>query len=131
VPDSLYSGIVSPLKDWQELGIPHFSGCIEYEKTFTLEKNADVLEIDLGKVNYMAKVSLDGNPETGRLWGPYRFQFANIPAGEHTVHVRVGNLMTNVLAPHQWDDQDPHWHYWDPHPEDFRSGIFGPVLLRC
>ena len=130
VPDALYAGITSPLMDWQDLGIPHFSGCMEYEKTFVLPCDTAVLEIDLGKVNYMAKVSLDGGQEAERLWGPYRFRFTDVPAGSLVLHVRVGNLMSNALAPHQWETEHGYWHAWDPKPETFRSGLFGPVVVR-
>lgn len=128
VPDNMYIGITDELRDWSEYGIPDFSGCVEYEKEFVLDEASDV-SVDLGEVCWMASVSVDGSEEVSRFWGPYRFTFRNLAPGTHILHVHVGNLIVNHLYRQVIDPETVIWEHCKPKPEDYRSGLFGPVTI--
>ena len=77
----------------------------------------------------MAKVSLDGGAEQSLFWGPYRAEFQNVSAGRHTLRVHVGNLLINRLKS-AVESGRGRWHRWAPSEADYRSGLFGPVILE-
>ena len=72
---------------------------------------------------------IDGGEEQSLFWGPYRAEFRNVPAGWHTLRVRVGNLLINQLRSAAESGRG-RWHRWAPSEEDYRSGLFGPVILE-
>lgn len=54
--------------------------------------------------------------------------FDNAAAGQHTLRVRVGNLLINQLRPIVQSGAGK-WHEWNPQEKDYRSGLFGPVKV--
>lgn len=130
VPDSLYVGIKSELKDWSEFGLGNFSGNIEYETEFILDEDTETIEVKLEDVRYMATVTVDDEYECQKLWSPYNFKFSgNFKKGVHKLHIHVGNLMTNLLMPHRNDGERDYWPMCRPTEEDYRSGLTGAVKI--
>ena len=100
------SGIARPLVlteliSWSRYPDPavrHFSGIASYQTRFTLPNDQGTVLLDLGRVEVMAKVRLNGR-ELGTLWkAPYRIDLtkALIP-GENLLEISVVNLWVNRL----------------------------------
>ena len=129
IPELMKRGVESALCDWAQLGLGEFSGVVSYETAFELPARAGMLAVDLGEVRCMAKISIDGGEERSLFWGPYRAEFQNVAAGRHTLRVRVGNLLINRLKS-AVESGRGRWHRWAPSEADYRSGLFGPVILE-
>ncbi|MBN2021799.1 MAG: hypothetical protein JW809_03315 [Pirellulales bacterium] len=97
--------VFDKLVSWSERpeeGVKHFSGTAEYAKTFILD--AEKLRrdrrwtLDLGKVEVMAEVTLNGK-NLGVLWKtPYRVDVTDALAeGENVLKVKVVNLWINRM----------------------------------
>jgi hypothetical protein len=113
------------LVDWTarpEEGIRYYSGTASYHKTFELPPGMDpdeqaALYLDLGKVNVMARVLLNGK-DLGVLWtAPWRVDVTQvIHPGENRLEVHVVNLWPNRLIgdEHLPDDgiRDGQWPSW-------------------
>jgi hypothetical protein len=95
------------LTDWTkrpEDGIKHFSGKASYRRTFEISDSLllaprSALFLDLGKVNDIAVVRVNGR-ELGTLWQPpYRVNIAAaVKPGANTLDVDVVNTWNNRLA---------------------------------
>jgi len=95
------------LTDWTEHstnGIKYFSGTATYRQTFDLSDSAlgtphSALILDLGKVNDIAVVRVNGQ-ELSTLWQPpYRLDItAAVKRGKNTLEVDVVNTWNNRLA---------------------------------
>ncbi|WP_078544712.1 hypothetical protein [Litchfieldia alkalitelluris] len=85
------------LGDWRTaLALPHFSGAVEYETTFSVEKDSKAL-LDLGHIRGTAEVWIDNQPVGIRVWRPYLFDLGeNLNEGSHRLRIRV----TNTLGTH-------------------------------
>jgi hypothetical protein len=149
------------LEDWSqrpEEGIKYYSGTVVYRKTFTLKReevaSAQPLWIDLGEVNCMAQVSLNG-VELGTLWtAPWSLEVKNsAKEGENLLEIKVVNLWSNRLigdekfpsdgiSNHKW----PEWllenkarvsqritfatyNFYKKDSPLLRSGLIGPVRI--
>jgi hypothetical protein len=81
-------------------GVKYFSGTATYVKTLTLPaaKPDERLCLDLGRVEVMAKVRLNGR-DLGLLWKPpYRVDItAAAQAGDNILEIEVVNLWVNRL----------------------------------
>jgi hypothetical protein len=111
-PAELASGADRPLEDWKAWGMERFSGLMDYEKTFRLDATGAMV-LDLGQVNHVAEVWLNGKRIASRMWGPHVFDVTSaIRRGENQLRVRVANLINNS--------------YGDLQP----SGLLGPVALQ-
>ena len=92
------------LTDWtkrQEEGIKHFSGKATYHQTFKVSvppPPASAMILDLGKVNDIAVVRVNGQ-ELATLWlPPYRLDItAAVKPGENTLEVDIVNTWNNRL----------------------------------
>lgn len=90
------------LTDWsmhENEGIKYYSGTAVYEQTFDVSDVTDKqLFLDLGEVNVMAKVWLNGQ-EAGTVWTyPWRLNISNyIKSGENKLKIEVVNLWINRL----------------------------------
>ena len=141
--------------------IKYFSGAATYRKSFTLSKEdlIDPLELDLGKIGVLAKVTLNGK-EVGTVWcEPFTIDIsAAAKAGVNELQIEVVNLWVNrmigdeFLAP--YENIHPKISRGQPLPSDslrktfeFRfggrnakhwkksdelhaSGLIGPVFLQ-
>ena len=155
------------LVSWSEHadpGVRHFSGEGIYDKTFavpdgTLGKDRRIY-LDLGRVQVMARVSLNGK-DLGVLWKPpYCMDVTEaLKAGDNTLEIRVTNLWVNRMigdedlaedserkpdgtlkAWPQWVlDGKPSptgrftftsWRLWKKGEPLVESGLIGPVALR-
>ena len=93
------------LTDWTkrtEFGIKYFSGTATYRKTFSvsaLRTSHSALFLDLGKVNDIAVVRVNGQ-NLGTLWQPpYRVNLASaVKPGENILEVQIVNTWNNRLA---------------------------------
>jgi hypothetical protein len=93
------------LTDWTrrpEAGIKHFSGQATYRRTFEVPASRTpgaALILDLGKVNDIATVRVNGR-ELATLWlPPYRLDIsAAVEPGANTLEVEVVNTWNNRLA---------------------------------
>lgn len=98
--------IVLPrLQSWSEhkdAGVRHFSGTGAYRGSFRLPQSALVagkrLELDLGRVEVMARVRLNGR-DLGLLWvAPYRVDITDAArVGLNTLEIEVTNLWPNRM----------------------------------
>ena len=110
------------LQDWSkcfEAGIKYFSGTATYRKGFSFQSSVPShrFYLDLGKVEVMAEVKLNGK-DLGILWKPpYRVDVTDaLKPGENTLEVKVVNLWINRLI---GDEQLP---------EDSERNPNGPPL---
>jgi len=136
------------LEDWAvrpEEAIRHFSGTATYRAAFeaSAEEAKSPLLLDLGVVNHVARVRLNGR-DLGVAWtAPWRVNLTGaIKAGTNVLEIEVTNLWTNRLI---GDGQLPTdkkrtvttWtQYSKPDPktkkpfEPISSGLLGPVTLQ-
>lgn len=97
-------------------GHPGYAGGARYGMTVEFP-DADQVRIDLGSVNEIADVSLDGRAVGSRAWQPYAAEIA-VAGGLHRLEVVVVNSSANE-APGPGIGSDP------ARP----SGLFGPVRI--
>ena len=124
------------LQPWKDLPMSEegkaFSGTAVYETTFTLPKGVKEVVLDLGRVDMIADVTLNGEP-VGVLWAsPYRLTLKGKP-GKNTLKVAVTGTWFNRLAydAGQPEDQRKTWTIAGPDPGSplRESGLLGPVRL--
>lgn len=114
-----------PLGDWTQLGLPHYSGGVVYEREVALpaEYAGQDLVLDLGRVRGTAELWVNGQRVGVRLWSPYRFSLrGRMRRGRN--HLRL--LVYNTLGPHFGDGYPTPYVY----PGQTVSGILGPVQIR-
>ena len=96
---------VDALKPWKELGTTPeakaFSGTADYTIDFTLDKvDADtVVLLDLGRVESLAKVEVNGK-DVGNVWSqPYRIPLTGaVKSGKNSLKVSVTDTWYNRLV---------------------------------
>jgi hypothetical protein len=145
-------------------GVRHFSGTAAYETTFVrpreLQGQGRRIWLDLGKVQVMAAVKLNGR-DLGILWKPpYRVEITDaVKAGENRLEIAVTNLWINRLIGDEElpedSDRNPDgtlkswptwvregqpspagrftftsWRLWKKGEPLAESGLIGPVTLR-
>jgi hypothetical protein len=104
------------LDDWTtrpEQGIKYYSGTAVYRKTVSL---------DLGKVNHLAAVSVNGK-NLGVLWtAPWRIDISSaVKDGANTIEVAVTNVWANRLIGDETQPSDFEWEHGDTRYSD---GLF-------
>ncbi len=124
------------LQPWKDLPLGDegkaFSGTAVYETTFTLPKGVKEVVLDLGRVDMIADVTLNGEP-VGVLWAsPYKLTVKGKP-GKNTLKIAVTGTWYNRLAydAGQPEEQRKTWTIAGPEPGGplRESGLLGPVLL--
>jgi hypothetical protein len=127
---------LSGLQPWKDLPLGDegkaFSGTAVYETTFTLPKGVKEVVLDLGRVDMIADVILNGEP-VGVLWAsPYKLTLKGKP-GKNTLKIAVTGTWFNRLAydAGQPEDQRKTWTIAGPEPGSplRESGLLGPVRL--
>jgi hypothetical protein len=99
------------LSEHPDPGVRHFSGTAAYRATFTLPSDRPApsrrLELDLGRVEVMARVALNGK-DLGLLWKPpYRLDVTDaLVPGENRLEVAVTNLWPNRLIGDEFLPED-------------------------
>lgn len=119
-------------------GIQRFSGKATYEREFTLGqlKEGQRILVDLGKVNVMASVRVNGKQLQAVWKSPYAVDVTHaVHPGVNQLSVDVVNLWVNRLIadaglpPEQritWTTYNP----YRPGDKQLPSGLLGPVVLR-
>lgn len=108
------------LGSWTEReGMEHYSGEVVYENEFRLEPSDlgehRLLCLDLGDVQEMAEVEVNGMAIGVRFWKPYVYSDISTVArpGVNTLRIRVTNSLANVY-----------------NGASLPSGLFGPVTVN-
>jgi len=118
---------------WNDYGLHRFTGFVDYESTFDLGNSYREVILDLGSVQYMAEVWINGENAGSRLWRPFRYDISGyIREGENSIRIRVGNLVHNEMC--LINDVEESIHFWGktgiPLLEDLDAGLFGPVKIK-
>ena len=97
------SAVFDTLVSWTEnadSSIKYFSGTATYKNSFALEADAgdNQVQLDLGAVNYIAEVTVNGQT-LGILWkSPYKIDITKaIKKGQNELEVKVTNVWANRL----------------------------------
>ena len=131
---------IPELKAWKDLDLGEegraFSGTATYEARFTLPdgRKEDALTLDLGQVDFIAEVRVNGQEAGVRWTPPYRFEIGPlVRAGSNTLEIDVTSTWFNRLA---YDAAQPEsrrktWTISGPAAgAPLRpSGLLGPVVL--
>ena len=115
------------LEDWTtrpEKGIKYYSGTAVYKKLVhlaTVPKDGKMY-LDLGVVNYLAAVSVNGM-KIGVVWTPpLRIDIGSaVKPGENLIEIAVTNVWANRLIGDEQESADLIWQAGDPR---FKSGQF-------
>ena len=96
-----------PLNEHDDFDVCHFSGTATYSTTFKIEKVNEPLFIDLGDVQVIAEINLNGKT-LKTLWKPpFRVDISDaVQSGENNLEVKVTNLWVNRLI---GDEYFPAW----------------------
>ncbi|MCP4314050.1 MAG: hypothetical protein GY790_22585, partial [Bacteroidetes bacterium] len=96
-----------PLNEHGDFDVRHYSGTATYKTTFHVEKTEEAMFIDLGDVQVVAEITLNGR-EFKTLWKPpFRLDISDVvKSGENDLEVKVTNLWVNRLI---GDEQFPAW----------------------
>ncbi len=107
------AGVVRELKSWNMCSLGAFSGYVDYTTEFVVDSVKQPVRLDLGHVQHLAEVWVNGRSVGSRLWAPYEYELGDaVRAGTNTLRVRVGNLVANNMG------------------VAAESGLFGPVVQR-
>ncbi len=132
--------IMTGLEDWSSSSdekVRYYSGSAVYRNTFTLNEipSGHQLYVDLGKVNVMAEVKVNGKSAGGAWTAPWRVDVTNfVKKGENTIEIEVVNNWINRLI---GDSKLPEgqritWVNENPAKPDMAlqsSGLGGPVRI--
>ena len=123
------------LTDSEDPGIKYFSGTASYSKTFELADAPEKIVLDLGDVQNIAEVIVNGR-SVRTLWKtPYSVDVTSyVHLGENELEIRVTNLWPNrLIRDAQLPEQERLTHITYPFygPDDplRPSGLIGPVTL--
>ncbi|MGA4987445.1 hypothetical protein [Nonomuraea bangladeshensis] len=108
------------LGDWEERGLPGYSGGVRYRTTVTVPAAGPGL-LDLGRVRGTAEVVVNGEPCGVRVCSPYRFA-VELAEGANVVEI----LVLGTLGPYLDEVSPTHFVFAGQRA----SGLFGPVRLR-
>ncbi len=127
---------LTPWNENADPAIKYYSGTATYRTTFTLPYRCAAAVLDLGRVDEMARVRVNGK-DVGTLWKPpYTIDISSaVKPGENALEVDVVNVWLNRLV----GDAQP----GVENPETFTttkswkadtplqsSGLLGPVVVR-
>jgi hypothetical protein len=163
-PEKITLPELQSLSTHQEPGVRYFSGQVTYQRNLNIPKDmlgeGRELYLDLGQVEVIAEVTLNGH-SLGTLWkAPYRVDISGAAKpGENDLSIRVTTLWPNRLIGddaipvdgeengeyfNKWPDwlkegKPPatrqrvtfvSWHHWRADSNLLASGLMGPVTLR-
>jgi hypothetical protein len=109
--------VTRPLASWTDLD-PRYSGRGRYTRRFSVPAGFVAagrrIQLELGQVDEIAEVRLNGRDVGDRVWAPYRLDVtSDLRAGENTLEVVVTNTQANEIE-----------------SRPLSSGLLGPVALR-
>ncbi len=101
------------LASWSENadpGVRYFSGTATYRKTFSCAKGTGRVWLDLGEVQNLAQVTLNGR-ELGILWhAPFSVEVTDaLREGDNELEIRVTNLWVNRMIGDEFEPDDVVW----------------------
>ena len=129
------------LTSWTAASDPrvrYFSGTATYRCSMNVPRawqdGGGRIEFDLGEVDDIAEVALNGVPLGLRWRAPYRFPVAGaVKAGVNSLVVRVTNTWTNrLIGDAQQDARDVAWTSYNPyeaHSPLRPAGLLGPIRV--
>jgi hypothetical protein len=131
---------ISELKAWEDLDVSDearaFSGSAIYTTTFDVGEIKPEMRfsLDLGHVEMIAAVSLNGKPLRTLCMPPYRLDITEtVQAGINTLTIEVTSTWFNRLVydANQPEDQRKTWTISGPAKDEAlrKSGLLGPVVL--
>ncbi len=131
---------VTELKPWKDLPLNEagraFSGTVKYRTTFDWQaKKGCRAELDLGRVESIAKVTLNGKPVRTLWTPPYRADLTKtLKKGRNELEIEVTHTWFNRLV-HDANQPESARRTWTLHGPAANaplreSGLIGPVLLR-
>jgi hypothetical protein len=82
------------LQPWNVMGYPTFSGSAVYRRLVRVPAEPD-LTLDLGRVEDVAVVRVDGRRLASLAWPPYTCSLADVAPGEHELSIEVTNGPAN------------------------------------
>ena len=105
--------VLEGLSDWKDHadpGVRYFSGTAAYRKTFPFRKTGGRVWLDLGEVQNMAEVLVNGR-SCGILWhAPFCADITDaLREGENELEVRVTNLWVNRMIGDEFEPDDVVW----------------------
>jgi len=141
-PDEITVDPLASLSEATNPGVKYFSGTATYRKTFDwqpapqIKNQTSAMWLDLGEVQVMAQVKLNGH-DLGTFWQPpFRVAVTDaLQSGRNTLEVRVADLWPNRMI---GDSALPAaerftWSSYEPFTKDSplpNSGLLGPVTLH-
>ncbi len=133
--------IFEELIDWtnsKDKRIKYYSGTAYYYNTFQFDKHTknEKINIDLGELTAMAKVTINGKYAGGVWTAPYRLEITElVKEGENDLKIEVVNTWVNrIIGDMHLPEEErkvwaPHLPYNAESPLQ-ASGLFGPVQVR-
>ena len=130
---------ITELKPWCELTISDegkaFSGSATYTTTFELEKVGESVMLNLGKVDMIAEVTINGHKLTPMWCQPYAADIAEfVTEGKNTLQIEVTSTWFNRLV---YDASQPEaerktWTLHGPRASAplRATGLMGPVNIK-
>jgi len=111
------------LTDWtqnENYDIQHFSGTATYVKDFEYSAAGRQVFLDLGTVNVIAEVTLNGK-NLGILWKPpFKVEITDaIKAGSNHLEIEITNLWANRLIGDEKYPDDCVWHKFKKESDNF------------
>jgi hypothetical protein len=132
--------VFEKLQDWSESqddAIRYYSGTANYKTTFPMNDipKGETIFLDLGKVQVMAKVTVNGQYAGGVWTAPYRLDVTPyLKEGDNLLEVEVVNTWVNRLIGDQGlpEKDRPTWSHnnpWKANSPLQSSGLIGPVSV--
>ncbi len=133
--------VFEALHDWttsNDESIKYYSGTAHYRIKFSIPettKNKEI-EIDLGNLTAMAKVSINGTYVGGVWTYPYKLNISDVvKPGENELEIEVVNNWMNRLIGDQNlpEAERKTWCFVNPYNAQSQlqpSGLFGPVIIQ-
>ncbi|MDD5705179.1 MAG: hypothetical protein PHR35_04595, partial [Kiritimatiellae bacterium] len=88
---------LAALQPWDTLGFPTFSGMACYRKCVSIPPAAGRLALDLGRVEDLAEIAIDGRRLAVTPWPPYTAEIKDVEPGEHELVINIANAPANRL----------------------------------
>jgi len=141
-PEQITLDHLISLSDSTNSGVKYFSGTATYRKTFDWNATSQPgngqseIWLDLGEVQVMAQVKLNGH-DLGILWkAPFRVNVAGVlRSGRNQMEIRVADLWPNrMIGDAALPSKDRFtWSSYEPFTQDTplpKSGLLGPVTIH-
>ena len=133
--------IFETLHDWttsSDESIKYYAGTAHYKIKFSMPESKEnkAVEIDLGNLTAMAKVSVNGSYAGGVWTYPYKLDISDfVEPGENELEIEVvNNWMNRLIGDQQLPEaQRKTWCFVNPYNAKSPlqpSGLFGPVTIQ-